>query len=199
MKFFEESSSVSDNRKSAIQNLKWLGLSVIASCSWCWGCGQAQQAGKIFRIGFLDASTASGSAVLVEAFRQELSKLGWIEGKNIAIEYRFAEQKTERLPELAADLVRLKVDLIVVTGDAGGVSGEESDYYHPHRDDELCGPRGCRFGCQSGAAGRQCHRAIEFIARAKYQKVRGTQGRGPQARPSWTSAAAGRRRPETSN
>jgi ABC-type uncharacterized transport system substrate-binding protein len=52
----------------------------------------------------------------VEAFRQELSKLGWIEGKNIAIEYRFAEQKRERLPELAAELVRLKVDLIVVTG-----------------------------------------------------------------------------------
>ena len=53
----------------------------------------AQQAGKIFRIGFLDPSTASGSAVLVDAFRQELSKLGWIEGKNISIEYRFAEHK----------------------------------------------------------------------------------------------------------
>ena len=76
----------------------------------------AQQAGKIFRIGFLDASTASGIAVLVDAFRQELRKLGWIEGKNITIEYRFAEQNSERIPELAADLVRLKVDLIVVTG-----------------------------------------------------------------------------------
>ena len=76
----------------------------------------AQQTGKIPRIGFLDNSTASGIAVLLEAFRQELSKLGWIEGKNITIEYRFAEQKTERLPELAADLVRLKVDLIVATG-----------------------------------------------------------------------------------
>jgi putative ABC transport system substrate-binding protein len=76
---------------------------------------RAQQPGKIFRIGYLDASTASGSAVLVEAFRQELSKLGWIEGKNITIEYRFAEQKSERLPELATDLVRLKVDLIVGT------------------------------------------------------------------------------------
>jgi ABC-type uncharacterized transport system substrate-binding protein len=54
-------------------------------------------------------------AVLVEAFRQELSKLGWVEGKNFTIEYRFAERKNERLPELAADLVRLKVDLIVVT------------------------------------------------------------------------------------
>jgi putative ABC transport system substrate-binding protein len=75
----------------------------------------AQQTGKIFRVGFLDSSTASGIAVLVDAFRQELNKLGWIEGKNIAIEYRFAEQKNERLPELVADLVRLKVDLIVVS------------------------------------------------------------------------------------
>ena len=82
----------------------------------CGARAEAQQTGKIFRIGFLDSSTASGSAVLVEAFRQELSKLGWIEGKNITIEYRFAEQKPERLPELAADLVRLKVDLIVVAG-----------------------------------------------------------------------------------
>src|SRR5262245_8183768 len=80
-------------------------------------CGSvdAQQTGKVFRIGFLDNGTAYGSAFHIDAFRQELSKLGWIEGKNITIEYRFAEQKLERLPELAADLVRLKVDLIVVT------------------------------------------------------------------------------------
>jgi putative tryptophan/tyrosine transport system substrate-binding protein len=77
---------------------------------------QAQQTGKVFRIGFLDSSTASGSAGLVDAFRQELSKLGWMEGKNIAIEYRFAEQKPERVPELAAELIRLNVNLIVVTG-----------------------------------------------------------------------------------
>ena len=60
----------------------------------------AQQPGKIFRIGFLDSSTASGSTVLLEAFRQELSKLGWIEGKSITIEYRFAENKNDYLPEL---------------------------------------------------------------------------------------------------
>jgi putative ABC transport system substrate-binding protein len=74
----------------------------------------AQQGWKIFRIGFLDPSTASGSAVLVRAFLQELSKLGWIEGKNFTIEYRFAENKGQhRLPELARDLVSHKVDLIV--------------------------------------------------------------------------------------
>jgi ABC-type uncharacterized transport system substrate-binding protein len=60
-------------------------------------------------------------AVLLDAFRQEMSKLGWIEGKNITIEYRFGEGKTERLPELAADLVRLKVDLIVTTGEPPGL------------------------------------------------------------------------------
>jgi len=79
---------------------------------------QAQQPGKIFRVGYLDNSTATSQAVLLEAFRQELSKLGWIEGKNITIEYRFAEQKNERLPELAAELVLLKVNLIVISGGA---------------------------------------------------------------------------------
>ena len=86
----------------------------------------AQQPGKIFRIGFLDGGTAAGSAVLLEAFRQELRKLGWIEGKNITIEYRFAEQKAERLPELAAELVHLKVDLIVVSGNATALAAKNA-------------------------------------------------------------------------
>src|SRR5258705_12993713 len=86
----------------------------------------AQQTGKIFRIGYLESGTASGSAVLLEAFRQELSKLGWIEEKNMAFEYRFAEQKSERLPELAADLVRLKVDLIVVSGTPSSLAAKKA-------------------------------------------------------------------------
>ena len=108
------SGSVSDNRKSAIQNRKWLGLSVIAFVLVVVGpVASAQQPGKIFRIGFLDASTASGMGVIVDTFRQELNKLGWIEGKNITIELRFADQKRERLRDLASELVRLKVDVIV--------------------------------------------------------------------------------------
>ena len=86
----------------------------------------AQQTGKIFRIGFLDSSTASGSAVLVDAFRQELSKLGWVEGKNLTIEYRFAEQNSKRLPELAADLVRLKVDLIVTSSTPSALAAKKA-------------------------------------------------------------------------
>jgi ABC-type uncharacterized transport system substrate-binding protein len=94
------------NRRTAIRRLATFFLTTAS-------LAEAQQAGKIFRIGFLDSSTAAGSAVLVKAFLQELSKLGWIEGKNFTIEYRFGDQKPARLPELAADLVRLKVDLIV--------------------------------------------------------------------------------------
>src|SRR5262245_42651135 len=96
----------------------------LVAAALLFNVANAQQTGKVFRIGFLDNSTASGSAVLVEAFRQELSKLGWIEGKNITIEYRFAEQKNDRLPELAAELVRLKVDLIVVTSTAPALAAK---------------------------------------------------------------------------
>jgi len=94
-------------------------LTILTLCATlfalCVSAG-AQPTGKVFRIGFLDPTTASGMAGRLEVFRQELSKFGWIEGKNITIEYRFAEQKSERQPELAAELARLKVDLIVVTG-----------------------------------------------------------------------------------
>jgi putative tryptophan/tyrosine transport system substrate-binding protein len=91
-----------------------------------WSSVEAQQTGKGVRIGYLDAGTASGSAVLLEAFRQEMRKLGWIEGKNIAFEYRFAEQKNERQAELAADLVRLKVDLIVVSGITAALAAKKA-------------------------------------------------------------------------
>ena len=85
---------------------------LLAPCS----AVEAQQAGKIFRVGFLERSTASGTEVLLTAFRQELSKLGWVEGKDVTFEFRFADQIRERLPDLAADLVRTKIDVIVAGG-----------------------------------------------------------------------------------
>jgi len=109
--------SQSDNLKSKIENPKWVGIfAIVVALTVCGARVHAQQGGKIFRIGFLEASTESGNVVLAEPFRQELSKLGWIERKNIAIEYRFAEGQSERQGELAAELVRLKVDVIVVAG-----------------------------------------------------------------------------------
>ena len=104
------------DNKSALLNTNAVCFSMCALLFVLCGAVHAQQKDKVFRIGFLDPSNASGSAVVVDVFRQELRKLGWIEGKNITIEYRFAELKPERVPELAAELVRLKVDLIVTSG-----------------------------------------------------------------------------------
>jgi len=77
---------------------------------------QAQQPTKITRIGYLAAASLSVNAARVEAFRQGLRKLGYVEGKNIFIEWRSAEGKLDRLPALAAELVHLNVDIIVTGG-----------------------------------------------------------------------------------
>jgi ABC-type uncharacterized transport system substrate-binding protein len=76
----------------------------------------AQQPTKVPRIGFLGFTSLSGIAARIEAFRQGLRELGYVEGKDIAIEYRAAEGKLDRLPALAAELVRLKVDVVVTSG-----------------------------------------------------------------------------------
>jgi putative tryptophan/tyrosine transport system substrate-binding protein len=77
---------------------------------------EAQQPTKMARIGYLSTADPVGRAYRIEAFRQGLKKLGYIEGKNIFIEYRFAEARPERLPELARELVALKVDIIFAGG-----------------------------------------------------------------------------------
>ena len=77
---------------------------------------EAQQPGKVPRIGYLSATSPSVNPTRIEAFRQGLRELGYVEGKNIIIEWRYAEGNLDRLRELAAELVRLKVDLIVSAG-----------------------------------------------------------------------------------
>jgi putative ABC transport system substrate-binding protein len=79
----------------------------------------AQQKGKVWRIGFLGAATADGYASNLEGLRQGLRNLGYLDGKNIVIEYRWAEGNYERLPALAAELVRSKMDIIVTHGTPG--------------------------------------------------------------------------------
>jgi putative ABC transport system substrate-binding protein len=77
---------------------------------------EAQQPKKVPRIGYLSSSDAATESTRFEATRLALRELGYIEGQNIAIEYRYTEGKRDRASELAAELVRLKVDIIVVTG-----------------------------------------------------------------------------------
>ena len=77
---------------------------------------EAQQPKKVPRIGYLSTNDPADESARAEAIRLALRGLGYIEGQNIAVEYRYAEGKRERAAELAAELVRLKVDLIVVAG-----------------------------------------------------------------------------------
>ena len=87
---------------------------------------QAQQPKKIPRIGYLATNSLSVISARVEAFRQGLRELGYVEEKNIVIEWRFAEEKPDRLPALAAELVRLKVDIIVTAGPSATRSAKEA-------------------------------------------------------------------------
>jgi ABC-type uncharacterized transport system substrate-binding protein len=87
---------------------------------------EAQQRGKVARIGFLAAPSPSFFSTRMNAFREGLYDLGHVEGKNIAIEYRYAGGKLDRLPGLAAELVRLKVDVILTSSAPGAVAAKKA-------------------------------------------------------------------------
>jgi putative ABC transport system substrate-binding protein len=115
------SKSHSGNPKSAIQNPKWLGLLVIAFVLVvCGAVAQAQQPAKTPKIGWLSARRASNSGQ--ETIVRMLRDLGYVEGKNVAFEYRFADDKLDRLPALADELVRLKVDVLLTPGTPGALA-----------------------------------------------------------------------------
>ena len=123
--WMRSSSFRSDNRKSkacgeyhrTIENPKWLGFSVIAFMLVMAGVAvEAQQPTKIPRIGRLGIASQSAELARIEAFRSGLRDLGYVEGKNIVVEWRFADGKLDRLPVQAAELVRLKLEIIVSAG-----------------------------------------------------------------------------------
>jgi putative tryptophan/tyrosine transport system substrate-binding protein len=111
----------SDNRKSKIQKKprgrKWVGIfAIVLTFVFGGGVVKAQQPKKVPRLGYLSALDPARESARAEAIRLALRERGYIEGQNIAIDYRYAEGKLDRLPELAAELVRLKVDIILITG-----------------------------------------------------------------------------------
>jgi putative tryptophan/tyrosine transport system substrate-binding protein len=112
--------SSSVNRKSKIQNRKLVGaVALVIAFAMCGAVASAQQPQKVYRIGYLSSFDAASELSRSEAIRLQLRELGYIDGLNIGTEYRYSEGKVDRLPELAAELVRLNVDVIVA---AGGVS-----------------------------------------------------------------------------
>ncbi|HZA55966.1 MAG TPA: ABC transporter substrate-binding protein [Candidatus Udaeobacter sp.] len=110
----------SDNLKSKIQNQKWVGfLAIVVTLVIGGAVAQAQQQRKIPRIGVLLSGSSSSYVSRVEAFRQGLRDLGYVEGQNIVIDYRYAEGKMDQFAILAAELVRLKPDILVTSGSPG--------------------------------------------------------------------------------
>jgi putative tryptophan/tyrosine transport system substrate-binding protein len=105
------------SEQSRIQNRKLAEVVALGLTFTLCGVGaKAQEPAKIPRIGYLAASPPTASPARTEAFRQGLRELGYVEGKNIQIEYRWAEGKVDRLPHLASELVRLNVEVIVTAG-----------------------------------------------------------------------------------
>jgi putative tryptophan/tyrosine transport system substrate-binding protein len=127
-------SFLSDNRKSKtcpelcrrIKNLKWAGwFPIVVALTLCGAVAEAQEPKKVARIGYLTPNPPSAHSARYEAFRQGLRELGYVEGKNIVIEYRYAEGKQDRVPTLAAEIVRLKVDVIVTGGSTATRAAKE--------------------------------------------------------------------------
>ena len=109
--------ALTDNRKSKTQNRKLVGIVALAIALVVSGAAaSAQQPKKVPRIGYLSSADPANESARAEAIRLSLRALGYVEGQNVAIEYRYAEGKQDRAPELLAELVRLKVDIIVVAG-----------------------------------------------------------------------------------
>ena len=173
--------------------------------------GARAAAGKLPTIGFLGSGTPAARGPMAAAFVQRLRELGWIEGRTVAIEYRWAEGRNERFAEIAAEFVRLKVDVIVTAGTAAALAAKQATSAIPIVFAVGGGPGRHRSGRQSGAAGRQRHRPVAqatdlagkrlellreivpglrrlaILANVGYPPRRGGDGRGsgsgPHARP----------------
>jgi putative ABC transport system substrate-binding protein len=96
--------------------MRRIGLAVVLSLTLAPLAVEAQEPGKIYRIGMLETTSMALNAANLDAFRQGLRELGYVEGRNFMIEYRSADGRRERFPELATELVRLKVDVILTRG-----------------------------------------------------------------------------------
>ena len=116
---------------------------------------EAQPVAKVFHVGFLLGATGESVASLFHALKDGLRELGYVEGRNIAFVQRYGDGRMERLPDLAADLVRLKVD-VIVTGTNLHVAAARHD--DTHCDGLRCGSSECRFCRELGPTGGQCYR-----------------------------------------
>ena len=101
-------------------------ITLLGGTTVAWPCGARAQQAKATTIGLLGTGSAAAQSQWTAAFVQRMRELGWVEGHNLAIEYRWAEGRTERLNELASDLVRLKVHVIVSHNTPGPLAAKQA-------------------------------------------------------------------------
>jgi hypothetical protein len=142
----------------------------VAAAGWPLSA-RAQQAGKLPTIGYLDMSSRSTGALATAVFVQRLRELGWSDGRTVAIEFRWAEGRSERIAEIAAEFVRVKVDLIVTSG-AAVPAVKQVTTVIPIVFAIAADPVGMGLGRVFGTTGRQRHRPFDSDARSGRQAAR---------------------------
>ena len=127
------------SRRQFVQGVSMAGLGLVAGCGrWPWQAPLGAQQGSGYRIGYLHPGPAA-AIVTAEPFREALRDLGYSEGQNLVIDFRWAEGRMERLAELAADLASLPVDVIVATGTPEKVAGIPASHTGKYLKDYLNG------------------------------------------------------------
>jgi putative ABC transport system substrate-binding protein len=144
-----------------------LGFVLSAMLFAVGGSAEAQQPVGIPRIGILAPLSVSSFSGRLEGLRKRLRELGYVEGENIVIEYRYAEGKPERLPELATELVQLKVDVIVTAANAGILAAKKASATIPIVFGAATDPVGS--GLVSSLARPEYHRTFQHGARSRWQ------------------------------
>ena len=156
---------------SHIERRKFLATLGSAAATWPLAA-RVQQAARLPTIGFLGANTPSAQSQWTTAFERRLRELGWIEGRNVAIEYRWAETRFERSPEIIAEFVRLKVDVIVTHGTVNVVAAKAATSVIPIVFAAVAESGRQQPRRWSGATGRQRHWLVGPDTRSCWQASR---------------------------
>lgn len=136
-------------------------ITLLGSAAVVWPlAAKAREPPKLRTIGFLGASTPEAVSQWTAAFVQQLRELGWVEGRTVAIEYRWAEGRVERFTELAAEFVRLRVDVIVTHANAAVIAAKARNVDHPDCIWSSGRSGWCWPSCEPGPARRQRHRPV---------------------------------------